>query len=124
MRLVALVFGLLTLPLPVMAQELDGNAVLELALRGMWDAKDWSYWSWHEDNTVCVRLFASDEDCADTGTWAMEGPALCYELTWFGEGYGVRENCFTVRALDENSFETWHHGGALETKFFAFSVIE
>lgn len=51
---------------------------------------------------MCVRLFDPQEDCADRGTWHIEGDAICYELMWFGEAYDVRKNCFTVVALDEN----------------------
>ena len=126
MRLVAVLLSFLILPLPVMAQELDGNALRELALRGIWASEnaDWGYWSWHEDDTVCVRLFDPQEDCADTGTWALEGKAICYELTWFGEAYDVRSNCFTVQSLDDNLFESLHHGGTMVSSFFTFSVID
>jgi len=109
---------------PVVAQALDGNAVQALALQGTWAAeKDWGYWTWNADDTVCVRVLEPNGDCSDTGTWAINGEALCYELTWFGESYDVRENCVTVHPLEDGRYDARYHGGALESTFFIFKVI-
>lgn len=110
---------------PAVAEALDGPATEALALEGTWDAEgEWGFWSWAGDGTVCVRIFGPEGDCADTGTWKVEDDVLCYELTWFGEGYDVRKNCFTVNALGEGRHETRYHGTALDSVFFTFSVLE
>jgi hypothetical protein len=101
------------------------DAIRKLALKGTWAAQnDWGYWSWSEDGTLCLRVFGPDGDCADTGTWSINGEVMCYELTWWGEGYDVRKNCYTVHGLDGEHFETRYHGGALDTVFTTFTVIE
>jgi len=111
---------------PAVAEVLDGEAIRNLALRGTWAAvpSDWGYWSWSEDNTVCLRVFGPDGDCADTGTWNIDGDVMCYELTWWGESYDIRKNCYTVHPLDGGSYETRYHGGALDSVFITFTVIE
>jgi hypothetical protein len=110
---------------PATAQALDGNAIQKLALQGTWAAeKDWGYWSWSEDGTVCFRKPSADGDCADTGTWAVDGDVMCYELTWFGESYDVRKNCVTVHTLGDGRYETKYHGGALASTFITFKVID
>ena len=86
--------------------------------------RDWGYWSWSEDNTVCLRLLGLDGDCADTGTWSIEGNVMCYELTWWGESYDVRKNCYTVHRREEGRYETRYYGGVLDTVFTTFLVIE
>jgi hypothetical protein len=111
-------------PLAV-AQALDGSEIRDLALRGVWLAQEnWGYWSWRDDNSVCLRLFGPDGDCADTGHWAIDGDVMCYELTWWGESYDVRQNCFTVHSKGGFHYETRYHGGALDSVFFSFIVIE
>lgn len=118
-----LVFGLLTNS-PSNAQALDGSAIQKFALQGIWAAEgDWGYWSWSEDNTVCLRILGPDGDCADTGTWSIDGDVMCYELTWWGESYQIRINCYTVQALEDGRFEALYHGGAMVSKFITFSVI-
>jgi hypothetical protein len=107
------------------AQALDGNAIHELALKGTWAAEnDWGYWSWSEDKTVCFRKIGANGDCADTGTWAIDGDVMCYELTWFGESYDVRKNCVTVHALDDGRYETRYHGLAMVSTFITFKVLD
>jgi len=110
---------------PAGADALDGNAVRDIALQGTWAAENnWGYWTWSGDGAVCVRVLEPEGDCADTGTWTVSGEALCYEFTWFGEGDGVRKNCFTVHPLGDGRFDTRYHGGALDSTFFKFKVIE
>ena len=108
------------------AQALDEKAIQDLALQGTWAAekKDWGYWSWSEDNTVCLRVISADGDCADTGTWTVDGNVMCYELTWWGKSYDVRKNCFTVHALGDGRYETLYHGGAMVSTFITFKVID
>ena len=110
---------------PVRAQALGEDAVRELALQGMWAAeKDWGYWRWSEDNSVCLRVYSPDGDCTDKGTWNVNGEVLCYELEWWGETYDVRKNCFTVQPLDEGRYETLLHGATLKSTFIIFQVVE
>jgi hypothetical protein len=111
-------------PLAV-AQALDGSEIRDLALRGAWLAQEnWGYWSWSDDNSVCLRLFGPDGDCADTGRWTIDGDVMCYALTWWGESYDVRQNCFTVHSKGGFHYETRYHGGALDSVFFSYIVIE
>ncbi len=110
---------------PAEAKALDGAAIQNLALQGTWAAQDgWGYWSWKEDNSVCFRLFEKDTKCADTGTWVINDNAICYEFTWWGEIADVRINCVTVHALDDDRYETKHHGGAMVSTFFKFKLLE
>ncbi len=110
---------------PVEAQALDGMAIKALALRGTWASQDgWGFWSWKEDNTVCMRLFEKDADCADTGTWTINDDVICYEFKWWGKPNDVRSQCVSVHALGEDLYETQYHGGALVSTFFKFKVPE
>ena len=110
---------------PAEAQTLDGTAVEKLALQGTWAAEnDWGNWSWSEDNTVCLRLADQSGDCADTGTWTVNGDVMCYELTWWGKAYDVRKNCFTVNSLGDDRYEALYHGGAMVSTFIHFKVLE
>ncbi len=109
---------------PAEAQTLDGTAVEKLALQGTWAAEnDWGNWSWSEDNTVCLRLADQSGDCADTGTWTVNGDVMCYELTWWGEAGDVKANCFTVHALGDGRYEARYHGGAMASTFIYFKVL-
>ena len=126
-RLASLVL-ILTLGLlansPAEAQALKGTAIQKLALQGTWAAeKDWGYWSWGADNTVCLRLHNQTGDCADTGTWTINGDVMCYELTWCGESYDVRTNCFTVHVLGDDRYEALYHGGAMVSTFIHLGVL-
>jgi len=118
-------FGLLT-NFPANAQALNGTALKELALQGTWQAQHdvGGYWNWKEDNLVCVRMFEKDDNCADTGTWAIKDNVICYEFTWWGKAAGVRKNCITVNALGDERYEAIHHGGAMDSLFFKFTVLE
>lgn len=111
---------------PAAAQALDGTAIEKLALQGTWAAKDSSYgnWSWSKDNTVCHRLLDPVGDCSDTGTWTINGDVMCYELTWWGSAYGIKDNCFTVKALGDDRYEALYHGGAMVSTFIHFKVLE
>jgi len=111
---------------PAQAQELDGEAVKQLALKGTWEAEHAEYglWNWNDDGTVCLRLGNKDGDCADTGTWTISDNVLCYELTWWGETVDERKNCFTVQPLDGGRFETLFHGGVMVSRMFDFEVLE
>ena len=110
---------------PAEAQALKGTAIQKLALQGTWVAEaDWGYWSWGADNTVCLRCLNQTGDCADTGTWTINGDVMCYELTWWGESYDVRTNFFTVHVLGDDRYEALYHGGAMVSTFFHFKVLE
>ncbi len=110
---------------PAEAQALKGTAIQKLALQGTWVAErtDWGNWSWGADNTVCLRLLNQTVDCADTGTWTINGDVMCYELTWWGEVYDDRANCFTVHALGDGRYEALYHGGAMVSTFIHFGVL-
>jgi hypothetical protein len=107
-------------------QELDGSAVEKLALRGIWAAEEnsYGYWKWNEDGSVCLRLHEPGGDCADTGTWAIDGNFICYELEWWGEAYGQRDACLSVVAHDGTPYEVLFQGDALVSTMFHFTVLE
>ncbi len=111
---------------PAEAQALDGTAIQKLALQGTWAAEEagWGNWSWREDNTVCLRLLDQNGDCADTGTWTINGDAMCDVLTWWGETEGDRTNCLTVHALGDDRYEALYHGEAMVSTFIHFKVLE
>ena len=112
---------------------LNKDALTKLALQGTWqtqafgggDGFSYRHWRWGEDNSVCFRLFGLNEDCTDTGTWKIDEDVLCYELTWWGESYQNRKNCFTVVALDGGRYEALYHDSKLgHSLFFDFEVLE
>jgi len=107
-------------------QELDGSAVEKLALQGTWAAEEnsYGYWSWNEDGSVCLRLDEPGGDCADTGTWSIDGNFICYELEWWGEAYGQRDACLSVVAHDGTPYEVLFQGDALVSTMFHFTVLE
>ena len=112
---------------PVAAtQELDGNALEDLALQGTWASveDDWGYWSWNEDGSVCLRLHDPVGDCADTGTWAIEGDFICYEFEWWGGSYGHRAGCISVVVHEGEPYEVLYQGDALVSTMFHFTLLE
>jgi len=128
MRISASLGLMLTLGLlsnsPAVAQALDGTAIQKLALQGMWIAEnDWGNWSWKEDKTVCLRLNKRSGNCADTGTWEINGDVMCYKLTWWGKSYDVTNNCYTIQALKGGQYEALYHGGAMVSTFIKFRVL-
>ena len=108
------------------AQELDGSAVEKLALQGIWAAEEngYGYWSWNEDGSVCLRLFEPNGDCADTGTWAIDGDFICYELAWWGEAYGQRAACISAVAHEGMPYEVLFQDDVLVVTMFHFTVLE
>ena len=115
------------------SRALNKDALTKLALQGTWQTQalgagggySYRHWSWGEDNSVCLRLFGLNEDCSDTGTWKIDEDVLCYELTWWGESYQSRKNCFTVVSLDGGRYEALYHDSKLDhSVFFDFEVLE
>jgi len=111
---------------PAQAQELDGAALQELALRGTWVAAEHrtrgSNWTWNEDKTVCVRQGDTEGKCWDTGTWAINENVICYEFTFWGAD--ERKACFTAQALGDGRYETLYYGITMVSTFFEFTVLE
>jgi hypothetical protein len=128
-RCVASLALMLTLGLfansPAETPALDGAAIQKLARQGTWVAEhaEFGNWSWGADNTVCFRLANPIGDCADAGTWTVNGDVMCYELTWWGESGGIKANCFTVHALGDGRYEARYHGGAMASTFINFKVL-
>jgi len=108
------------------AQDLGAEELKLLALSGAWEADHAEYgtWTWTADGGVCLRLGSSDGDCADSGSYEISGEVLCYEFSWWGDSVGERQNCFTVRPIGADRFETVFHGGAMVSRMFAFRVLE
>jgi len=110
---------------PVEAQALDGPAIQKLALQGMWAAEnDYGYWSWKEDNSICLRKIEKSGKCTDTGTWSITGDVMCYKLTWLWKSNDVNDNCFTIQALKDGRYEALFHGGAMVSTFIHFKVLD
>ncbi len=110
---------------PAEAQALYGTYIQKISLQVTWTAENgYGYWSWKEDNSVCIRLFENDADCADTGTWTRNDDVICYEFTWWGKSNDVRTNCITVHALGDDRYDALHHGGAMVSTFFHFKVLD
>lgn len=107
------------------AQALPGTDVRALALQGTWsaNASGFGYWTWSDDQTVCLRLFDPGADCSDTGTWKIEADAICYELEWWGEGEGQRSLCLHVIALGGGQYEAQYLGEKTSSTVFRFEVL-
>ena len=106
-------------------QALNKDALTKLALQGTWQTKRFGLWSWGEDNSVCLRLLGLNEDCSDNGTWEIDEEVLCYELSWWGESYNIRKNCFTVIAFDGGRYEALYHDSKVDhSVFINFEVLE
>jgi len=106
-------------------QALNKDALTKLALQGTWQTERFGHWSWGEDNSVCLRLLGLDEDCSDNGTWKIDKDVLCYELTWWGESYQIRKNCFTVVSVDSGRYEALYYDSKVDhSVFINFEVLE
>jgi hypothetical protein len=55
-------------------------------------------WDFRKDGSVCARTGASKagDKCLDEGRWTVKDSVFCWELTWFGESFGVKSTCSTV----------------------------
>ena len=108
------------------AETLDSAALEKLALQGTWVAEppESGNWSWNKDKTVCLRIWDTEGNCADIGTWVINNNVICYELTWWGKSNGNRKACFTTQALGGGRYETLYHGGAIVSSFYYFKVLE
>jgi hypothetical protein len=107
------------------AESLDSHAIRALAVEGTWVSEDTAYgnWTWESDLSVCVVLPTLGDDCADTGTWQVDDDVMCYELTWWGESYNIRTNCFTVHALNDDRYEARYHNTGMDSVFITFEVV-
>ena len=127
MYLVVAMFSILMIQPATSAepQALNNNALTKLALQGTWQTKRFGFWSWGEDNSVCLRLLGLNEDCSDNGTWKIDENVLCYELTWWGNSYQIRKNCFAVVALDGDRYDALFHDSKVDySVFINFEVLE
>ena len=108
------------------AETLDGDAVKKLALQGMWvsDDKNYGNWSWNQDNSVCLRLVTKKGDCADTGTWKIDGNLICYKLSWWGKSYDINSQCVSIKTLGNGRYEALYDGGAMVSTFIKFTVSD
>ena len=106
-------------------ETLDNSALNSLALSGIWEAqeRDMGYWSWNDDQSVCLRIFGPTDDCADKGTWSVSEGVLCYEIGWWGDVYGHRDNCFTVIDLGDGLYDARFHT-EIGSRFITFRVLE
>ncbi len=84
-----------------------------------------TYWDWNRDGTVCARLLsaAKGDACADKGPWRLDGDYLCWELTWFGHGQGLKKQCITIQRSSKGGFEAQRRR-LPGMEFFEFTVID
>jgi hypothetical protein len=120
---------------PAMAQDkakdtrataLDAKAVKTLVANRVWQVTrprgpGYDYWSWNSDGSVCLRLGEKSGKCADTGRWRLEGERFCYELTWWGESYGLKSSCFRISDQGRGRYG-WLSDNELIT--YEFSVVK
>ena len=107
------------------AEEFDDDSLRDIVDGKVWATEDgWGVWTWQADNELCVRTFPGDEDCTDSGPWAIDDGAICYELEWWSDSYGLRKNCFVVRAVEDGRYEAIPRGSAVDSAVFAFSLAE
>lgn len=104
---------------------LDAKAVQTLASGRMWRAKFYfpspTYWSWKPDGTFCLRLENGTGDCADTGTWKLDGDRLCYRTTWWGQTTGLGAGCIRVVALGKDNYDAIQDNGM---SIYKFSLVK
>jgi hypothetical protein len=74
--------------------------------------------------SVCLRLHDSTGDCEDSGSWAVDGDFICYDLEWWGEVYGQRDACINVVAHEGKPYEVLYQDGPLITTMFHFTLLE
>jgi hypothetical protein len=121
---ILVLYSLVTVsPAQADVEALNGDALKKLAYQGTWKSKRFGLWKWNEDNTVCLRLIAKEDNCSDTGTWEIADNVLCYKLSWWGKSYGIQENCFTVTKLEGGRYESYHHT-VVGSMFKNFEVLE
>jgi hypothetical protein len=105
MNLRPLVFAAVTASVAsAVAQELDAEQLKQLvsgktlAIAFYGDLNDklrTAYWDFTSDGKVCARLGNNPRGsrCADTGTWKLQGDALCWELGFLGKTDGFQSVC-------------------------------
>ncbi len=77
------------------------------------------HWSWKSDGTVCLRLFEKEGKCDDTGRWKLDGERMCYEIGWWGQGFGLKSACYRIDDLGKGRYGALQDNGLT---LFEFTV--
>jgi hypothetical protein len=105
MQLRSMVFAAMACSLaPAVAQELNADQLRHLVSGKTWaiafygdlnDKVRTAFWDFAADGKVCARLGNNPPGsrCADTGTWKLQGDALCWELGFLGKTDGFQAVC-------------------------------
>lgn len=101
---------------------LDAKATKSLVSNHMWQTPiiggpGHYFWFWKSDGTVCLRQNEKAGKCLDTGTWKLKGNRLCYELTWYGSGLGLKSRCLRVVDKGKGHYEEMEESGLSTLKF-------
>ncbi|MEP6607900.1 MAG: hypothetical protein ABJA83_04405 [Burkholderiaceae bacterium] len=111
--------------LPVLAANLDANALQKLTSGKTWSATKIgtstqpASFEWKVDGTVCLRLGQSGGKCDDQGTWKIVGQGVCYQMTWWLKSYDLMSSCLAVEDLGKGDYEAKLPTGG---PFFKFKI--
>ena len=119
-------FLALAASLQAAAATLDSEAAKSLITGRMWQQPQphgtgQLYWSWNSDGSVCLRTDGKTGNCADTGTWKLDGDRICYKLTWYGKTSGRQSACFRISDKQKGLYEALQDNGLT---LFEFSVVK
>lgn len=102
---------------------LEGGAARRLLSDRLWLLQVGSgesavhHWTWKSDGSICVRFKAETKKCDDTGRWKLDGGRVCYELTWWGQGMGIKSSCFRIADRGEGHYEALEDNGMTQFRF-------
>lgn len=113
---------------PAAAQMLDADSTKKLLVGETWEQPSMagpgkSYWSWHRDGTLCIRLFdTTQKSCDDTGKWTLDAGRVCYQLGWWSVSDSQdKSGCFRVSNLDGGAHAAIRDDGIT---MFEFSTLD
>jgi len=106
-----------------LAAPVDAKAARGLISDRNWEMKQvkgaGGYWSWKSDGTACLRLFEKKGKCDDTGRWTLKDNRMCYELGWWGQGFGMNSACYRIDDLGSGRYGALQDNGL---NLFEFKV--
>ena len=119
------VVAILVVDQQAIAAPLDAKTAKGLISDRNWEMKQvkgaGGYWSWKSDGTACLRLFDKGGKCDDTGRWTLDGDRMCYELGWWGQGFGMKSACYRIDDLGKGRYGALQDNGLT---LFEFTILK